>query len=84
MATTGELRVIMQELQLVDVGDADSYLGEETATAESVAADEAISIEEMYLLMAAEPLKADDCDTTNLSMCRGAIDCASQTDLIKV
>lgn len=29
MATTGELRAIIQELQLVDAGDAASYLGEE-------------------------------------------------------
>ena len=29
MATTGELRAIVQELHLVDVGDAESYLGEE-------------------------------------------------------
>jgi hypothetical protein len=30
MATTGELRAIVQELHLVDVGEAESYLGEET------------------------------------------------------
>ncbi len=29
MATTGELRAIIQELELVDIGDAASYLGEE-------------------------------------------------------
>jgi hypothetical protein len=29
MATTGELREIIEELQLVDVGDAANYLGEE-------------------------------------------------------
>jgi hypothetical protein len=29
MATTGELRTIIEELQLVDIGDAASYLGEE-------------------------------------------------------
>ncbi len=29
MATTGELRAIMEELQLIDIGDAASYLGEE-------------------------------------------------------
>jgi len=34
MATTGELWAIMQELHLVDVGDAASYLGEE-ATVET-------------------------------------------------
>jgi hypothetical protein len=29
MATTGELRAIIEELELVDIGDAASYLGEE-------------------------------------------------------
>jgi hypothetical protein len=29
MATTGELRAIIEALQLVDIGDAASYLGEE-------------------------------------------------------
>jgi hypothetical protein len=29
MATTGELRAIMEELSLVDIGEAASYLGEE-------------------------------------------------------
>ncbi len=34
MATTGELRAIVEELQLVDIGDAASYLGEEAVMAE--------------------------------------------------
>ena len=34
MTTTGELRAIIQELHLVDVGDAESYLGEETMEGE--------------------------------------------------
>jgi intracellular sulfur oxidation DsrE/DsrF family protein len=34
MATTGELRAIIEELQLIDAGDAASFLGEEEATAE--------------------------------------------------
>ena len=34
MATTGELRAIVQELHLVDVGEAESYLGEETLVEE--------------------------------------------------
>ncbi len=34
MATTGELWAIMQELELIDIGDAASYLGEETAMVE--------------------------------------------------
>jgi hypothetical protein len=29
MATTGELRAIIEQLELVDIGDAASYLGEE-------------------------------------------------------
>lgn len=36
MATTGELRAIIEELQLIDIGDAASYLGEETLAAESL------------------------------------------------
>lgn len=34
MATTGELRAIMEELQLVEIGDAATYLGEEAFVAE--------------------------------------------------
>jgi len=34
MTTTGELRTIVKELHLVDVGDAESYLGEETLEGE--------------------------------------------------
>jgi hypothetical protein len=34
MATTGELRTIIEELELVDIGDAASYLGEEATVAE--------------------------------------------------
>ena len=34
MATTGELRAIIQELELIDIGDAASYLGEETTMVE--------------------------------------------------
>lgn len=34
MTTTGELHAIMEDLELVDVGDAASYLGEEATTAE--------------------------------------------------
>jgi len=30
MATTGELRAIIELLELVDIGDAATYLGEET------------------------------------------------------
>jgi hypothetical protein len=31
MTTTGELRAIVEELELVDIGDAATYLGEESA-----------------------------------------------------
>ncbi len=34
MATTGELHAIIEELELVDIGDAASYLGEEADGAE--------------------------------------------------
>ena len=34
MVTTGELRAIIEELQLVDIGDAASYLGEEATVGE--------------------------------------------------
>lgn len=34
MATTGELRTIIEELELVDIGDAASYLGEEATVVE--------------------------------------------------
>jgi hypothetical protein len=34
MATTGELLAIMQDLHLIDVGDAASYLGEEAKVEE--------------------------------------------------
>ncbi len=34
MTTTGELRAIVEELELVDVGEAANYMEEETALAE--------------------------------------------------
>ena len=34
MTTTGELRAIIEDLQLIDIGDATSYLGEEMPEAE--------------------------------------------------
>jgi hypothetical protein len=40
MATTSELRAIVQELDLVDIGDAASYLGEEAAIDEEIALSE--------------------------------------------
>lgn len=35
MATTGELRAIIEELQMVDLGEAASYLGEEMMVGEN-------------------------------------------------
>ena len=35
MTTTGELRAIVEELELVDIGDAASYLGEAAAENEA-------------------------------------------------
>jgi hypothetical protein len=44
MATTGELRAIIEELELVDIGDAASYLGEELGVAkELVTATQSVS-----------------------------------------
>jgi hypothetical protein len=36
MTTTGELHAIVEELELVDIGDAASYLGEEVAGTEEI------------------------------------------------
>ena len=57
MVTTGELRAIIEELQLVDIGDAASYLGEEAvfgeespvsaATGQTAALSVPITIEEV-------------------------------------
>ncbi len=35
MTTTGELHAIIEELELVDIGDAASYLGEEATVGEA-------------------------------------------------
>lgn len=47
MATTGELRAIIQELQLVDIGDAASYLGEEEKMVEE---ESTIPVESLLVL----------------------------------
>ena len=39
MTTTGELRAIVEELELVDIGDAASYLGEEMTGVEELPHD---------------------------------------------
>ena len=55
MATTGELRAIIEELQLVDIGDAASYLGEE----EMVTDDPFMLIQAVGLTV---PLTIDGCN----------------------
>ena len=40
MATTGELRAIIEDLQLIDAGDAASFLGEETEAEKSLVPDQ--------------------------------------------
>ena len=58
MATSGELRAIIQELQLVDIGDAASYLGEEATVEE----ESSIPVETFALLTThANHLAAYDC-----------------------
>ena len=39
MTTTSELDAIVEELELVDIGDAASYLGEETAETEEISGE---------------------------------------------
>lgn len=52
MATSGELRAIIQELQLIDIGDAGSYLGEEaTVEEESSVSVETPSVTDTYPLV---------------------------------
>lgn len=40
MATTGELRAIIELLELVDIGDAASYLGEEASVGSAYSNDD--------------------------------------------
>ena len=58
MATTGELRAIIEELQMVHIGDAASYLGEEVTGPE-----EAFDIEDQatvpFLMAIHQPTRAD-------------------------
>jgi hypothetical protein len=44
MTTTGELHAIIEELELVDIGDAASYLGEEGSMEEESASSEGIAL----------------------------------------
>ncbi len=58
MATTGELRAIIQELQLIDIGDAASYLGEEAIVEEQ----SAVPVQPAYVLVSnASHLATCDC-----------------------
>ena len=59
MATTGELRAIIQELQLIDIGDAASYLGEEA----TVGAESTASVQHTSALVT-DPNPLTSCDTT--------------------
>ena len=69
MATTGELRAIIQELHLVDVGDAASYLGEEVIVAEEFT----IPAQPTFVLVTEPVLGADfvhlaTCDCTSCDL----------------
>jgi hypothetical protein len=65
MATTGELQAIIQELQLIDIGDAASYLGEEATLEEE---ESTVSVQPAYVLVSS---------ASHLATC----DCASCQDL---
>lgn len=55
MATTGELRAIIADLELVEIGDASSYLGEE---------------ETSVLLVPPEPLSEKHTETCDCISCQ--------------
>lgn len=60
MATTGELRAILQELDMIEVGDAASYLGEEALVVE-----ESPAIVEATMILASADAHLDACDCTS-------------------
>ncbi len=62
MATTGELRAILQELDMIEVGDAASYLGEEALVVE-----ESPAIVEVEMILASTEAHLTTCDCTSLS-----------------
>jgi hypothetical protein len=65
MATTGELRAIIQELHLVDIGDAASYLGEEAIVVEeSPVVAQAAFVLKMESVLIPEPVHLVTCDCT--------------------
>jgi hypothetical protein len=55
MTTTKELNAIVEELELIDIGDAASYLGEEALL---------ISIEEISYMSSVTTFSLDDSDRT--------------------
>ena len=59
MATTGELRAIVQELHLVDIGDAASYLGEEALVVE----ESPVAVQPAFVLVA-DNIHLATCDCT--------------------
>jgi len=60
MATTGELRAIIEELELVDIGDAVSYLGEEVnGVEESTVSKQSVLVYADHI----ENLMADTCSS---------------------
>ena len=54
MATTGELRTIIEELELEDVGDAASYLGEEGNSDIEQVEEDLSSVDSQSLLLLRE------------------------------
>ena len=60
MVTTGELRAIIQDLQLVDIGDAADYLGEEATVAKELPLS---AQRPLTGTQTTGHLSEDDCDT---------------------
>jgi len=58
VATTGELRAIIEALELVDIGDAASYLGEEDIVAEALVVPEQVA---QLFVNAMEDSATSDC-----------------------
>jgi hypothetical protein len=57
MATTGELSAIMQELHMIEVGDAASYLGEE-----AIVVDESPASVQAIVFLVTEDTYIATCD----------------------
>ncbi len=69
MVTTGELRAIIQELHLVDVGEAASYLGEEAQVAEeSEESEETVQSSSVLAATTAHLTSCDDLLPVNLRL----------------